>query len=395
MGFLNRDLLLDENKINGRLILELSNKKIENLDGLQYFKQVWWLDISYNKIEELKNLPPNLTRLECYRNEIKEFENLPSKLERFMCSYNKLETINNLPSHLKHLDCSNNLIKKITNLPDNLEFLNFSDNLVTNFPRLPSSLQSINYYNNPLDISTLPELYKNNIPCDHPNQNCIPYELVNWKLLSNNIKDTVFDILALNVTINVAHGWGMGKEIRKIYFVKKGKRLICKNENIHRTYGAFGASKEPTTENKKNKHSINIEDLELFLKDLYNRKMIFEIRINDRLEKINLRTKRNGDPLCRSCIDCSSYTYKYEIYTTKDTIILNYHYAGENRIEICGNYIIEIIDGNLVPYTKDRPEDIRAILNSLYINKLERLILNRKYDFNDFEEIIKWEKNYK
>ena len=353
MGFLNQDSLLDERKIEGLKTLKLPAKEIKNIEGLQYFKQVSYLDISNNKIEELKNLPPNLTRLEC----------------------------------------SNNLIKKITNLPDNLEFLNFSNNLVKSFPIFPSSLQIINYFNNPLDINSFPELYKNNIPCDHPDQNCLPYELANWKLLNNNIKDTVFEILALNVTINVSHGWGLGDEIRKLHFIKKGAKLICNNENIYVPPNKY--NKEPINKINEKKCSTDIEELKLFLKDLYNKKMIFEFQINDRLETVDLRTKRNGDPSCSSCIDCSSYDYKYEIYTTKNTIVLNYHYANENRIEICGNYIIEIIDGNLVPYTKDRPEDIRAILNSLYINKLERIILNRKYDFNDFEEIIKWEKNYK
>jgi len=388
MGFANQDSLLDESKIDGLLILdELANKEIKKLDGLQYFKQVWWLDIRNNKIEELKYLPPNLTRLDCSGNEIKELINLPSKLERLNCSYNKLETINELPNNLKHFDCSNNLIKKIINLPDNLEFLNFSDNSVETFPIPPSSLQFINYYNNLLDINKLPDLYKNNIPCDHPLQNCLPYELLNWKLFKNNIKDTIFEILALKVTINQECGFMItGTKREKINFIRKDNRLIGENQNIYRTYGASWGNKEPTTENQEFNHSINIEELEVFLKDLFNRKMIFEFQFNDSVETINLKTKRNGYPSCSPyCIDCCHNDFEYEIYTAKDTIILKYGY-GWHRIEICRNNPLD---------TNEHPQDIIAILNSIYIFKLEKLILNREYNFGDFQNIIHWERNYR
>jgi hypothetical protein len=389
-GFTNQDSLLDESKIEGRLQLKLNNKEIKNLDGLQYFQQVWNLDIYNNIIEELKDLPPNLTHLNCSMNEIKELKDLPPKLGYLNCSQNKLETINNLPNNLKHLVCSNNLIKKIINLPDNLESLNFSDNSVTTFPVLPLSLQSINYYNNKLNINKLPKLYKNNIACDHPNQNCLPYELVNWKLLNHNIKDTVFDILELKVTINVAHSWGMGNENRTIHFIKDDNRLICKNDNRYINYGEFhGANKEPTNETKENNHSFSIEELKSFLKDLYHRKMIFEFKINNRIETINLRTKRNGYPLCSaSCIDCSYYGYKYEIYTTTDTIILKYNSDFSSDNIVCGKGRSDIYDP---------PEYIEAILNRLYVHKLEELILNKEYSDRDYgiRNYINWEKNYK
>jgi hypothetical protein len=359
MKFTNKDSLLSTHRANAKT-LDLSGKNIKNLNGLQYFDQLANLNLNNNKIKKLENLPPNLTDLSCSGNEIEELKNLPSTLKNLDCSNNKIKTINNLPSNLISLRCSNNLMK--------------------NLPVLPSSLESINYFNNPLNIKELPKPYKNNVPCAHPQQNCLPYELVNWKLLDNNIKDTIIEILELKVAININHSWGHGDEKRKINFIKRDEKLVCESENIYRTYGIL--NQEPTNEDRKNEHSINIEELTEFLKNLYNRKMNFEFQIGDSMIKINLRTKRNGSPLCLSiCDDCSHYFYKYEIYTTKDTISLTYstytYYAGH----ICG---------------ADRAEDIKSILNLLYIYKLDKIVLNRKYDFGNSElyNIYEWEKNY-
>ena len=368
-GFANEDSLLDASKIKGwmesgwGLDLDLSGKGIENLDGLQYFKHnskhIWTLNISNNKIKELKNLPPNLVNL--------------------ICTENKIEVINNLPNSLNRLNCSHNLIKEITNLPNSLTSLNFSNNLMKTFPVLPANLGYINYHNNPLNINKLPELYKNAVPCDHPNQNCLPYELLNWKLLNNNIKDTVFKIVEVKVTKNTLHSWGFGEEIRKINFIKEGKKLICKSDSVYRTYGI--QNKEPTNENRENEHSINIKELEEFLKNLYNRKMYFEFQIIDSIQTVNLRTKRNGSNFCLPpiCHDCSFLSYKYEIYTTKDTISLTYD-SDTFDAEICG---------------ENGPEDIKSILNLLYVYKLEKIILNREYYNYQLQEIFKWERNYK
>ena len=116
--------------------------------------------------------------------------------------------------------------------------------------------------------------------------------------------------------------------------------------------------------------------------------MIFEFQINDNVESINLKTKRNGYPLCSfSCTDCTYYGYEYEITTTNDTIILKYSFDGSSTRAICGKMMRSDIN--------DPPEDIRAVLNLLYIIKLEKLILNRDYDFYPFEYIFNWEKNYR
>ena len=411
MGFTNKDTLLDVAKTNGLLQLDLSKKEIENLDGLQHFKQVWNLNIRANKIKELKNLPPNLTNLNCSgnkikelknlppkltnlncsENEIKEFKDLPATLAYLECSNNKIETISNLPTNLRSLSCMNNQIKTVTNLPDNLKSLNISNNLITKFPELPASLESINYYNNRIDINKLPKLYKNAIPCDHPDQNCLPYELVNWKLLKNNIKDTTFELLELKVTIKTAHSWGFGDETRKLHFIKANERLICENENRYATPGEANLSEGIINEDIKNEHSISIEEFTTFLKNLYNRKMNLEFQIDDNIQTIDLKTKRNGDPPCwQNCIDCSVSGYRYEIYTTKDTIILKYNTQTFYDGHICSE-----------SWSRDHtditaPQRIEAILNMLYAYKLEEIVLKKKIDKYDYlRNVLGWGRSYK
>jgi hypothetical protein len=383
------DSLLDTTKIHGWLWLDLSGKEIDNLDGLQHFKQVWYLNVSNNKIKELINLPPNLTNLHCSGNDINELTNLPATLEYLDCSDNKIKTINNLPTNLKTLKCANNVIEILANLPDNLKYLDFSSNLMKYFPILPLGLESVNYYDNPIEINKLPEVFKNAIPCIHPNQNCLPYELINWKLLNNNIKDTIFEILELKVSINTEHSWGLGSETRKLHFIKANEELICENENRCYYPGEANFNKEIINENIKNEHSFSIEKLEEFLKNLYNKKMKLEFQIGDSIETINLRTKRNGYPSSsRSCIDCSHSSYKYEIYTTKDTI--NLTYSSQTFLD---GAIYVIFSPDINP-----PEPIFHILNSLYACKLDEMVFKRRLDDYfpfSLRNVIGWEKNYK
>jgi hypothetical protein len=412
MEFTNNDSLLDASKIKGILQLDLRNKEIEKLDGLQHFEQVWELRLWNNKIKELKDLPPNLTylscskniikelkdlppkltHLDCSENEIKELNDLPATLANLDCSNNRIEVIKNLPSNLSTLRCTNNVIKTITNLPDNLKSLDFSNNLVTKFPELPLNLESINYYNNKININTLPKLYKTAIPCDHPDQNCLPYELANWKLLNNNIKDTIFEILELKVTIHTSHDWGFGYEVRRLHFIKSNNRLICENENRCYKPGEADFSKEIINENIENTHTISIVELKEFLNNLYIRKMKLEFQIDDSAKTIDLSTKRNGTPPCSSsCIDCGWSTYKYEIFTTRDTIDLTYNTQTFYDAPICS------MSWSQVPANINHPERIGAILNLLYIYKLEELVQKRKYKkYGELDSsILEWARNYK
>ena len=68
---------LDIHKVRGRLQLELNNKGIQNLDGLQYFERLWKLEINNNEIESLIYLRPKLSSLSCNNNKLTTIDSLP------------------------------------------------------------------------------------------------------------------------------------------------------------------------------------------------------------------------------------------------------------------------------------------------------------------------------
>src|SRR6185312_9966224 len=178
-GFTTNDSL-DLKKIQGRLQLDIVNKRIENLNGLQYFEQVWRMNISNNLIKKLNYLPPNLTQLDCSNNKIERIDFLPKNLEWFHCPHNKINYMCQLPSTLNHLD--------------------FQDNKMTHLPVFSDKLQDINYSKNPISVDSLPILFKQ-MNCTDEMQNCMPYELLKWKILNANIKNASDQIIGMKITI--------------------------------------------------------------------------------------------------------------------------------------------------------------------------------------------------
>jgi hypothetical protein len=363
-GFVTNDSL-DIRKIQGRLQLELNNKGIENLDGLQYFKQVWRLVIDNNKIKTLDNLPPNLTVLSCSKNEIR--------------------LIDILPVNLKHLGCSNNKISSIKNLPPYLISFDFSNNLMNNMPLLPKTIQYINYSYNPILLDSLPKLFQS-ISCDDPSQNCLPYELMNWRILNSNIKDTLFKITRMTIILNSGYSWGFGSKVETINLKLKKSKLVAKKININRNYDK---NVQPNMNDScyitNVNYSVEVSKINQFLKDVYSNNMIVEIEIGDSLKLINLKHKKNGTTCFSDCSDCTSYNLQYIFYSLSDTIKLNYGFDSglSSGPTICST---------------NGPENIKSIIDWLYIYKLTNLTfdnhetINAYFNEKNICRIVKWAK---
>ena len=117
-------------------IVNCYGNQIHNLDGIKYFKNIKYLDCSYN---DLISLPL-----------------LPSSLYQLICSNNQLLAISSLPDSLKLLDCAANNLIYLPNLPSGIGFIYCQDNQITTLPFLPNSLLTLNCEVNQLD--SLPEL---------------------------------------------------------------------------------------------------------------------------------------------------------------------------------------------------------------------------------------------
>lgn len=331
-------------KTKGRLQLEIDGKGIENLDGLQYFQQVWKLTIRNNKIKSLDYLPPNLTVLDCSNNEITAFKNIPQNLDWLSINNNKLTELGPLPASLTGLSCSNNLLYHLPNLPSNLKWINFS--------------------NNPINLDSLPENYKK-ISCAQLWQNCLPYELRNWKILNSNITDTSWKIVGMQVIQSSRYSWGNGTELQTTDFKLKNGKLIASKTQIVRIKGESNATRKIKT-----KYSFNLSDLISILQDIFHQKMIFEFNLNDTLKVVNLADKKDGQTSFSSCEDCSGFGFMFKIYTKTDTLILNHGFEMEPSLQKVQDLV-----------------DIKPVLDWFYLHKLCSMTIPKneivRYYFND------------
>lgn len=151
------------------------NKNISDLTGIQYFKSLTYLDCQSNNLTALPSLPGSLSVLHCAGNSISSLPSLPSNLSDFSCSYNSLTSLPALPPGLLTLSCGYNQISVLpTNLPHSMTYLDCSANLLSSLPSLPPSLTYMDCSNNA--ITTLPALPTGLIKlyCAYDNLSALP-----------------------------------------------------------------------------------------------------------------------------------------------------------------------------------------------------------------------------
>ncbi|MFM2049117.1 MAG: hypothetical protein RI955_1665 [Bacteroidota bacterium] len=148
-------------------IINCTFSYISNLSGIQYFKNLTYLNCSQNQISSLPTLPSGLQQLDCNLNQIGNIPTLPSSLKNLECVGNQLTSLPTLPLGLQQLDCNFNQIGSIPTLPSSLQYLDCSRNQISSLPTLPLSLQNLYCNNNQINsLPTLPlslqHLYCNN-----------------------------------------------------------------------------------------------------------------------------------------------------------------------------------------------------------------------------------------
>lgn len=103
------------------------------------------LDISANRVEEIKAIPNSLRYLDVnYNLHIKLPDLSQTRLEVLMCKDCRLKKLPALPQSLKVLVVSRNELTELPNLPPTLEVLRCSNNLgLTELPDLPNTLKHL------------------------------------------------------------------------------------------------------------------------------------------------------------------------------------------------------------------------------------------------------------
>ncbi len=361
---------LDTKKTVGVLQLNLVNKNIQSLDGLQYFPRVWNLNVSINKLENLYFLPPNLRNLKCARN--------------------NLTSINEITEGLTYLDCSGNKISTMKNIPESLTYIIFCNNQMEKLPTLSKNIQYINYFNNPIPKEYLPSLYKK-VECTRCLQNCIPNELIDWNILNNNIKSEIKKIKKLEVTVNSNYSWGMGSKSETIVYKSKCNKLHSDFITVKKTAGPrskeeFGHITEQTISHK---NDIKKEEIKIILNNMYNQVLKIPFTLKDTNVVINLMDKKNGGPLVsNSCSDCTFYGLKYTFYTENDTIVFRHSFNDGNT------------SGADICFYNNCRENLSLIANWLYLYKFVNLthpqhfLTDNFFNTRNLKKVIDWDKKY-
>jgi uncharacterized repeat protein (TIGR01451 family) len=132
---------------------------INSLTGLEYFKNLIYLDCSNNQLNSLPILPINLTFLSCNYSQLTSLPALPINLKVLQCWGNQLSSLPSLPQALEELSCLENQLSSLPTLPQNLTRLQCDKNQLSSLPILPPSLNYLNCGVNP--INSLPTLPSN------------------------------------------------------------------------------------------------------------------------------------------------------------------------------------------------------------------------------------------
>ena len=138
-------------------ILQIQENKLTYLPQLT--DNIQLLDTSCNLISQINKLPESITQFDCSRNLLTSLFPAPAKLFKIYAYKNKITSIPEhiQTSNITELDISYNQIHTLENLPYKLEILDITDNLVANINRqhLPISLHNLDIKRN---LISLPDI---------------------------------------------------------------------------------------------------------------------------------------------------------------------------------------------------------------------------------------------
>jgi len=167
------------------------SNSILDLTGIQYFKNLRYLDCSRNDLTQLPSLPSTLTYFDCSYNQLTLIPPLPPSLDTFICFVNSLTTLPVLPNTITNLQCGDNQLTALpATLPPSLNILYCDGNHIKTLPNLPSTLTQLTCSANELTtIPTLPEGLLN-LTCEYNKISCLPElpsNIIYLWALGNNI----------------------------------------------------------------------------------------------------------------------------------------------------------------------------------------------------------------
>ena len=130
------------------------DKNATYIPSLLEFPRLKFLDISFNKLKSLPDIPDTVNDLSFQSNLLPYFPKVPPNLLYLNVRDNKITYIyaNMLPKTLIYFNCSHNLLVSLPDLSEysGLKELNCDNNLLNDLPKLPSNLEILCCQNNKL-----------------------------------------------------------------------------------------------------------------------------------------------------------------------------------------------------------------------------------------------------
>jgi len=139
--------------------------KIQQLENLP--QNISILNIGDNRISKLENLSQNISILNINNNQISKLENLPQNISILDIGLNQISKLENLPQNISILDIHLNRISKLENLPQNISILNIGYDRISKLENLPQSILTLDISYNPIkDLKPLLPFIKKGIEYD-------------------------------------------------------------------------------------------------------------------------------------------------------------------------------------------------------------------------------------
>ncbi len=154
--------------------ISVSSQSISNLNGVQYFSSLNYLDCSLNFLSSLPVLSNFLVSLNCANNSLTALPALNNSLLYLVCNNNSLTSLPSLPFGIQKLTCDYNSLNNLPPLSNSLITLSCVKNSLISLPTLPNSLQQLYCDNN--NISCFPAFPQALVSISLSNNpyNCLP-----------------------------------------------------------------------------------------------------------------------------------------------------------------------------------------------------------------------------
>jgi hypothetical protein len=248
--------------------ISLVNLTYNNLSEITLPSKVQNLSIAYNNFTEMPTLPPNIWYLDVSYNKISKIDFLPDMMKGFICMYNQIETLPNIPIYLEYLDCSGNKIKKLPVLTEILNQLICSNNQIDHIESLPRNMTVFDCEGNKLE--KLPAFGKEIKFINHNNNNfTTPITLpIKFKVFKFNIRtDTEQDERETDMLEILPDCYDMDtyKEVRSSVFLSNKDNIVLK------LYGClYGIPRQKALDYARNRDNVyrDVDSNNIYIKTI-------------------------------------------------------------------------------------------------------------------------------